>query len=117
MKHPKRGSGQGSDQERLYDEALDGWEERCPGDWREAPPVDLFDTAALERLANARMGFGRYAGSLLIDLPESYVLWFSRKGWPNNETGRLLAALYVIKENGMESLLRPLVHPRGRGEF
>ncbi|PKL07531.1 MAG: hypothetical protein CVV51_13620 [Spirochaetae bacterium HGW-Spirochaetae-7] len=71
------------------------------------------DPASLIRLANARMPFGKYSGRLLIDLPEPYVVWFSHKGYPKGETGRLLEALYVIKENGLESLLRPLVGMRG----
>jgi uncharacterized protein (DUF3820 family) len=75
---------------------------------------DFGDTAALERLANARMPFGRYAGSLLIDLPEAYVVWFSRQGYPKGELGEQLASLYAIKENGLESLLRPLVSDRRR---
>jgi len=65
--------------------------------------------AFLIRLANARMPYGKYSGRLLIDLPEAYVVWFARKGWPEGETGELLASLYAIKENGLESLLRPLV--------
>jgi uncharacterized protein len=71
--------------------------------------VPLDDTAFLMRLANARMPFGKYAGRLLIDLPEAYVVWFSRKGYPVGELGEQLASLYAIKENGLESLLRPLV--------
>ena len=67
------------------------------------------DGAYLLRLANARMPFGRYSGSLLIDLPEAYVVWFSRVGYPGGEIGELLASLYAIKENGLEGLLRPLV--------
>jgi len=55
------------------------------------------------------MPFGKYAGRLLIDLPEAYVVWFSRKGWPTGEIGELLRSLYAIKENGLEPLLRPLV--------
>ncbi len=105
-----RGGGR-SAQERLYDEALDAWEERAPGDWRGAMGDGLLDPEYLERLANARMPFGKHAGMLLIDLPEAYVLWFSRVGWPRNETGRLLASLYAVKENGLEPLLRPLVRP------
>jgi uncharacterized protein (DUF3820 family) len=68
-----------------------------------------FDTDYLVRLANTRMPFGKYAGCLLINLPEAYVVWFSRKGWPEGELGGLLASLYTIKENGLETLLRPLV--------
>jgi len=67
------------------------------------------DPAVLVRLANARMPFGKYSGRLLIDLPEAYVVWFSHKGYPKGEIGELLESLYAIKENGLESLLRPLV--------
>ena len=67
------------------------------------------EEAFLLKLANARMPFGKYTGRLLIDLPEAYVVWFARKGWPEGETGELLASLYAIKENGLEELLRPLV--------
>jgi uncharacterized protein (DUF3820 family) len=70
----------------------------------------LFDNLVfLDRLANARMPFGKYAGRLLIDLPEAYVVWFSRKGYPVGRLGEQLASLHVIKENGLEPLLRPLV--------
>jgi uncharacterized protein (DUF3820 family) len=77
------------------------------------PESPLEDPAYLLRLANARMPFGKYAGRLLIDLPEAYVVWFSRQGWPEGQIGELLASLYAIKENGLEPLLRPLV----RGGF
>ena len=68
-----------------------------------------FDESFLLRLANARMPFGKYTGSLLINLPEAYVVWFARKGYPGGEIGEQLASLYAIKENGLEGLLRPLV--------
>jgi len=71
-------------------------------------PLD-FDPEFLVRLANARMPFGKYAGRLLLDLPEAYVVWFSHQGYPKGELGEQLAALYAIKENGLEPLLRPLV--------
>ncbi|HUX42706.1 MAG TPA: DUF3820 family protein [Rectinemataceae bacterium] len=67
------------------------------------------DAEFLLRLANTRMPFGKYSGTLLMNLPEAYVVWFARKGWPEGEIGKLLAALYTIKENGLEYLLRPLV--------
>lgn len=68
-----------------------------------------FDESFLLRLANARMPFGKYTGSLLINLPEAYVVWFARTGYPGGEIGEQLASLYAIKENGLEGLLRPLV--------
>ncbi|MGD9939622.1 MAG: DUF3820 family protein [Clostridia bacterium] len=61
------------------------------------------------RLANTRMPFGKYAGRLLMDLPEAYVVWFAKQGYPRGELGASLAAMYEIKANGMEALLRPLV--------
>ena len=72
--------------------------------------IPLDDTRLLLALANTRMPFGKYAGRLLVDLPEAYVVWFARKGWPEGEIGELLAALYAIKENGLEYLLRPLIN-------
>lgn len=68
------------------------------------------DTAALRKLAEARMPFGKYAGSLLVDLPETYVVWFWKKGFPEGELGQMLRAVYEIKVNGLEYLfdrLRP----------
>lgn len=69
---------------------------------------DLSGEELLLRLARTRMPFGKYSGRLLIDLPEAYVVWFARKGWPEGEIGFLLENLYTIKENGLEYLLRPL---------
>lgn len=68
------------------------------------------DTTALRKLAEARMPFGKHAGMLLVDLPETYVVWFSKKGFPEGELGQMLRAVYEIKVNGLEYLfdrLRP----------
>ncbi|GAM74125.1 hypothetical protein JCM19241_5321 [Vibrio ishigakensis] len=33
-----------------------------------------------------KMPFGKYAGRVLIDLPEEYLLWFENKAeWPKGE--------------------------------
>jgi len=72
----------------------------------------LFDPEAARadilKLANYRMPFGKYEGSLLIDLPEPYVVWFHSKGFPEGELGRMLGILYEIKVNGLETLFTPL---------
>ena len=65
------------------------------------------DPKALLELAEARMPFGKYAGRLLIDLPEPYVVWFSQQGFPKGKLGRLLQAVYEIKVNGLEYLFDP----------
>jgi uncharacterized protein (DUF3820 family) len=61
-------------------------------------------------LAGMRMPFGRYQGSLLIDLPEHYVVWFANHGFPEGELGRMLQTVHVIKVNGLEYLFEPLRH-------
>ena len=65
------------------------------------------DSALLE-LAAARMPFGRYAGTRLIDLPEPYVVWFAQQGFPEGKLGAQLRAVYEIKVNGLEYLFEPL---------
>lgn len=69
--------------------------------------------ASLVKMANTKMPFGKYAGRYLIDLPESYVLWFRQKGFPEGELGEHFQTLLEIKVNGLESLIRPLIGPMG----
>ena len=59
-------------------------------------------------LAQMPMPFGRYQGRLLIDLPEPYVVWFRKQGFPRGRLGELMGLLYEIKANGLEHLVRPL---------
>jgi hypothetical protein len=59
------------------------------------------------KLARYRMPFGKYKGQLLIDLPEPYVVWFSKQGFPKGELGVMLSMLYEIKLNGLEYLFKP----------
>ena len=66
------------------------------------------DPEQLLKLANYRMPFGKYKGSLLIDLPEPYVVWFAKKGFPNGELGTMLSIVYEIKVNGLEYLFDPI---------
>lgn len=70
----------------------------------------------LLRLARTRMPFGKYAGRFLTDLPEPYVVWFARKGFPAGELGEMLRAVYEIKVNGLEYLFKPLQNFEGRKE-
>ena len=68
----------------------------------------MFEKQDLIKIANQTMPFGKYSGRRLIDLPEPYLLWFSDKGFPNGELGRLLALTLEIKINGLEGLINPL---------
>ena len=65
----------------------------------------------LKKIATMKMPFGKYAGRILVDLPEPYICWFEKKGYPKGELGALLKTLYEIKLNGLESLLTPLREP------
>ena len=67
-----------------------------------------FSPEKLIRLAHAKMPFGKYEGRYLSELPEAYVVWFKQKGFPKNELGNMLAEIYEIKLNGLESLLRTI---------
>jgi uncharacterized protein len=67
-----------------------------------------FDHKQLIELAEMKMPFGKYAGRLLVDLPESYVVWFAQKGFPKGKLGIMLAIVYEIKVNGLEYLFEPL---------
>ena len=55
------------------------------------------------------MPFGKYAGSKLIHLPEPYLVWFHKKGFPAGKLGEQLALMYEIKLNGLEAMLAPLI--------
>lgn len=68
----------------------------------------MFDKEDLLKLANMPMPFGKYQGKVLIDLPEEYLLWFAKKGFPRGELGRLMQLALEIRINGQESLIRPL---------
>jgi uncharacterized protein len=70
---------------------------------------ELFpDPSFLLKLARTRMPFGKFAGTLLVDLPEPYLVWFRQEGFPEGELGELLQCLYEIKLNGLEYLFEPL---------
>lgn len=71
-------------------------------------PSPAFDHAALLELAAMRMPFGKHAGMRLIDLPEPYVVWFARQGFPAGKLGEMLQATYEIKVNGLEFLFDSL---------
>jgi uncharacterized protein (DUF3820 family) len=62
----------------------------------------------LIEMVRTRMPFGKYKDRLLCELPVSYLEWFSRKGFPPGKIGIQLSAVYEIKLNGLEYLLKPL---------
>lgn len=59
-------------------------------------------------LIKNEMPFGKYKGTLLADLPISYLEWFQKKGMPKGKLGEQLSTIYEIKLNGLMYLLDPL---------
>lgn len=62
----------------------------------------------LVQLVEMQMPFGKFKGTLLCNLPVSYLEWFQRKGFPEGKLGMLLQTMLEIKMNGLEYLLDPL---------
>ena len=68
----------------------------------------MFDKQDLIKLANQPMPFGKYKERVLIDLPEEYLLWFAKKGFPTGKLGQLMQLALEIRINGLESIITPL---------
>jgi len=64
------------------------------------------DKNFLISLANTKMPYGKYKNRYLIDLPEYYVVWYHNQGFPKGKLGDMLQAVYEIKLNGLEDLIR-----------
>lgn len=63
----------------------------------------------LKELITTEMPFGKYKGQKIYRLPVSYLEWFERKGFPSGKLGMLLSTIHIIKTNGLEDLLQPLI--------
>lgn len=62
----------------------------------------------LIELAKAKMPFGKFKDSFLIDLPEAYLVWFKNQGFPKGKLGKQMASIYEIKINGLEDIVRKI---------
>jgi len=67
-----------------------------------------FDKNMLLKLAKTPMPFGKYQGRMIIDLPEPYLFWFERKGFPKGEIGNLLHLALEISVSGSTDLVKKL---------
>ena len=66
------------------------------------------DPEILLALVKTKMPFGKYEGILICDLPDAYLEWFARKGFPKGKLGVQLQTMYEIALNGLRYLLDPL---------
>ncbi|TZF93294.1 DUF3820 family protein [Chryseobacterium panacisoli] len=62
----------------------------------------------LKEICVLKMPFGKYEGTVLVDLPVSYLEWFNRNGMPKGKLGMQLSTVYEIKLNGLMDLLTPI---------
>ncbi len=62
----------------------------------------------LIKLAEWKMPFGRFSGMSLIDLPDEYLFWFQKNGFPEGELGELMAFCLELKIEGLDLLIKPL---------
>ncbi|AKK74827.1 DUF3820 family protein [Chryseobacterium gallinarum] len=63
----------------------------------------------LKEICIVKMPFGKYEGTILADLPVSYLEWFLRNGgMPKGKLGMQLSTVYEIKLNGLADLLTPI---------
>jgi uncharacterized protein len=67
-----------------------------------------FDPQLLKALVTTSMPYGKYGGTIIADIPEHYLVWMARTGFPKSKLGELLSLMYEIRLNGLEYLLKPL---------
>ncbi len=73
----------------------------------------MLEKSHLIKLANTAMPFGKYQGRMLIDVPEEYLLWFAKKGFPPGELGMMMHLAMDLKIEGLDAMIRPLKKPPG----
>ena len=70
--------------------------------------IPEFRPEILQEICETEMPFGKYKGTLIVDLPVNYLEWFQRQGMPKGKLGMQLSTIYEIKMNGLMDLLKPL---------
>ena len=66
------------------------------------------DRKKLIELAHYKMPYGKFKGRYLLDLPEAYLIWFQRNGFPKGKLGEHMKAILEVKMNGIEGLIRKI---------
>ena len=76
----------------------------------------MLDPTILLQVIETKMPFGKHKDKFLNEIPISYLEWMrNNDGFPKGKLGMLLETIYVIKMNGLEFLLKPLL--KGRKPF
>jgi len=68
----------------------------------------MLDKSLLLKILVTPIPFGKYQGRMIIDLPEAYLLWFQKEGFPKGEIGKLLQIALEIEVSGSKDLVKSL---------
>lgn len=73
----------------------------------------MLDPTILIQVIETKMPFGKHKDKFLHEVPISYLEWMrNNDGFPKGKLGMLLETIYVIKMNGLEFLLKPLLNKK-----
>ena len=70
--------------------------------------MSLPNQEILLSLVKTEMPYGKYKGTLLCNIPISYLEWMKRKGFPKGKLGVQLETVFEIKLNGLEAILEEM---------
>lgn len=65
----------------------------------------LPDPQFLLELIRAEMPYGKYKGTKIHLIPEHYLVWMKREGFPKGKLGAQLETMYEIRLNGLYDLI------------
>lgn len=56
-------------------------------------------------IVQTKMPYGKYKGTIIADIPVSYLEWMAGKGFSKDKMGMLLSTTFEIKTNGLGEIL------------
>jgi len=63
------------------------------------------DSKILIEIVQTKMPFGKYKGTIISDIPISYLEWMHGQGFPPGKLGMLLSTVFEIRTNGLSEII------------
>ncbi|MDN3583268.1 DUF3820 family protein [Mucilaginibacter flavus] len=63
------------------------------------------DPKILIDIVQTPMPYGKYKGTIIADIPISYLEWMAGKGFTKDKMGMMLSTVFEIKTNGLSEIL------------
>jgi uncharacterized protein (DUF3820 family) len=63
------------------------------------------DPKVLIDIVRTPMPYGKYTGTIIADIPISYLEWMAGKGFTKDKLGMMLSTVFEIKTNGLGDIL------------